>query len=154
LFSFTLKKRYIYTGDFDLTSQLDEDILKLLVASDELLLKELVEYLQEYLIEQRQNWVHQNFILVLHTIYNLESCKNLRDYCLESICYDSESFFTSEKFPSLDKDILYDLLERDYLQIEEILLWDCLIKWVLNKLLVWEVRIMIEQYGMMRIMKC
>src|SRR5215216_4545716 len=47
----------------------------------------------------------------------------------ESICADSQPFITSKEFPSLDKDILYGLLKRDDLQIEEIVAWDNLIKW-------------------------
>ncbi|RIA83932.1 hypothetical protein C1645_742700 [Glomus cerebriforme] len=41
----------------------------------------------------------------------------------------SQPFITSKEFPSLDKDILYGLLKRDDLQIEEVVVWDCLIKW-------------------------
>ncbi|RGB41887.1 hypothetical protein C1646_751663 [Rhizophagus diaphanus] len=36
-------------------------------------------------------------------------------------------------FPSLDKDILNRFLERDDLQIEEIVAWDYLIKWGINQ---------------------
>jgi hypothetical protein len=53
----------------------------------------------------------------------------LLDHCIESICVDPQPFITSKDFPSLDKDILYGLLKRDDLQIEEIVAWDSLIKW-------------------------
>ena len=35
---------------------------------------------------------------------------------------------TSRNFQSPDKDVLCDLLKRDDLQVEEIEIWDCLIK--------------------------
>jgi hypothetical protein len=112
-----------------LAEQLSEDIFRLLIASDELLLEELVKFLQEYLIEQRQNWVHKNFIFVLNTIYNLANCEIIRDHCFETICFDPELLITSDNFPKLDKDILYDLLEREDLLIKEVVAWNHLIKW-------------------------
>jgi hypothetical protein len=120
----------MYTGEIDdLTNTTSIDILKLLIASDELLLKELFIYVQDYLVENRANWIQKNFVPILHAIFKLVSCKKLKDYCLKSICADPQPFFTSNKFPSLNRDILYDLLERNDLQIEEIIVWNSLIKW-------------------------
>src|SRR2546421_3135613 len=119
----------MYTGEVDLTKQSGANILGLLVASDELLLEELFNHVQDHLIEKQTTWVEQNFVHVLHTVFKISSCKKLQDHCLESICADPQPFITSKTFPSLDKDILYGLLKRDDLQIEEIVAWDNLIKW-------------------------
>ncbi len=127
--NFFLSLRYMYTGELDLTKQLSEDILGLLVASDELLLEELFNYIQGYLIEKRTNWIEQNFDLILNTITKLANCEKLQDNCLELICANPLPLITSNNFSSLDKDILFDLLKRDDLQIEEIVIWDYLIKW-------------------------
>ncbi|GBC38177.2 uncharacterized protein OCT59_005928 [Rhizophagus irregularis] len=121
--------RYIYTGELDLIEQPGEDILKLLIASDELLLEELVEYLRNYLIEYQRNWVQKNLVLVLNTACKLTSCMILQDYCFEIICLNSELLITSDNFLSLDKHIFYDLLERENLLIKEIVAWDHLIRW-------------------------
>ncbi|UZO14588.1 uncharacterized protein OCT59_006044 [Rhizophagus irregularis] len=121
--------KYIYTGELDLAKQSGEDILGLLVSSDELLIDELFNHVQDYLIEKQTSWVQKNFVLVLHTVFQLTSCKKLQDYCLESICEDPEPFISSKTFLSLDKDILFGLLKRNDLQIKEIAAWDCLIKW-------------------------
>jgi hypothetical protein len=112
-----------------LTNQSSENILGLLVASDELLLEELFKHVQEYLIEKRSTWVQQNFVLVLHATFRLASCRKLRDYCFKSICKDPQPFITSKNFSSLDKEILFDLFKRKDLHIKEIVAWDCLIKW-------------------------
>jgi hypothetical protein len=112
-----------------LTKQSGENILGLLVSSDELLIEELFNHVQDYLIEKQISWVQKNFVLVLHTVFQLASCKKLQDYCFESICEDPEPFVSSKTFPSLDKNILFGLLKRDDLQIDEIDAWDCLIKW-------------------------
>ncbi|PKK58641.1 hypothetical protein RhiirC2_763278, partial [Rhizophagus irregularis] len=42
---------------------------------------------------------------------------------------DLQSFITLKGFSKLDRDILYYLLERDDLQVEETVIWDYLIKW-------------------------
>ncbi|GBB88916.1 hypothetical protein RclHR1_15530003 [Rhizophagus clarus] len=126
---FDMILKYIYTGELDLTKQSGENILGLLVASDELLLEELFNYVQDYLIDIQARWVHANFILVLHTVFKLDNCKRLQDYCLESICENPLPFFSSKTFPSIDKEILFCLLKREDLQIEEIFVWEYLIKW-------------------------
>ncbi|RIA78697.1 BTB/POZ protein [Glomus cerebriforme] len=43
---FDLILKYIYTGELDLTNQSGEDILGLLIATDELLLEELFQHVQ------------------------------------------------------------------------------------------------------------
>ncbi|CAI2168017.1 9313_t:CDS:2, partial [Funneliformis geosporum] len=78
---------YIYSGKLDLNEQAENDILDLIVASDELLLDELVTSVQEYLIKNQ-----------------------------------------TECFPKLEKNILLGLIKQD-LQIDEIELWNYLIKW-------------------------
>ncbi|RIA86164.1 hypothetical protein C1645_829700 [Glomus cerebriforme] len=126
---FDMILRYIYASELDLTKHTGENILKLLIASDELLIEELFEHVQDYLIEKRSTWVQENFVLILHTISKFTSCKKLQNYCLGSICKDPQTFVTSEAFPSLDKNILTIILNRNDFQLEEIIVWDSLIKW-------------------------
>ncbi|GBB98060.1 hypothetical protein RclHR1_03130001 [Rhizophagus clarus] len=68
--------RYMYTGILDLKEKTGSDILDLLVTSDELLIEELVIFVQKYLIEIKPN---------------------------EFICEDSEPFFDSPEFSMLEK---------------------------------------------------
>ncbi|CAG8783411.1 10579_t:CDS:2, partial [Acaulospora morrowiae] len=82
---FTLILKYIYSGTLDLIKISRSDILNLLVASDELLLDELIEHIQDHLIKRESQWLKQNSIMVLHTVIKLFSCKELQEYCLESI---------------------------------------------------------------------
>src|ERR1044071_5831643 len=102
----------MYTGVLDLKEKVGSDILGLLVTSDELLIEELVTFVQKYLIEKQTEWLQQNFVKVLHAAYPLINCKKLYDYCLDSICDDSEPFFKSENFLTLEKDILLELFKR------------------------------------------
>ncbi|GBB98703.1 hypothetical protein RclHR1_00330030 [Rhizophagus clarus] len=126
---FEIILKYIYTGEVDLSNQSGDNILGVLVATDELLIEKLFNYVQDHLMEKQFNWVKQNYVLVLHTVGKLDSCKKLYDYSIESICQDPKPLITSKDFPSLDKDILYGLLKRDDLRIEEIDAWDYLLKW-------------------------
>ncbi|GBB92942.1 hypothetical protein RclHR1_02090006 [Rhizophagus clarus] len=128
---FELILKYIYTGEIDLTNLLCGDILGLLTASDELLLEELVEYLQEHIIEEHKYRVQQNLILVLNEFTRYE---RIRNYCLEYFCENSHLFIYTKNFLSLEKDALYSLLERNDLQIKEIDTWDCLIKWGIEQI--------------------
>ncbi|PKY15744.1 BTB-domain-containing protein [Rhizophagus irregularis] len=121
--------RYMYTGILDLKEKDISDVLNLLVASDELLIDELVTFIQNYLIENQIEWLINNYVKVIHTIFKLESCKHLLDYCLESICNDPEPFFNSPEFLTLEKNILLELIKRDDLQIDEIESWNNIIKW-------------------------
>jgi hypothetical protein len=109
-----------------------EIVLELLVASDELLLEELFNYARScltHLIKENPSWFRQKFIHVLNIISKLANCEKLQEYCIETIYADLQSFITSKVFSKLDKDILYCLLKRDDLYVEEIVIWDCLIKW-------------------------
>ncbi|POG54478.1 BTB/POZ protein, partial [Rhizophagus irregularis DAOM 181602=DAOM 197198] len=53
--------RYIYGGSLSIGKYDTSDIIKILIAANELSLQELVEYLQLSLIENNANWMEQNF---------------------------------------------------------------------------------------------
>jgi len=61
-------------------------------------------------------------------VFQLESCKQFQDYCLESICKNLKPFFNSSNFLTLEESILLELLKREDLQIDEIKLWNYLLK--------------------------
>ncbi|CAI2168358.1 5855_t:CDS:2 [Funneliformis geosporum] len=107
----------------------NENILWLIIASDEFLLQELFNFVLDHLIENLANWIHQNIVFVLNNTFRLAVCKKLIDYCLERICEYPQTLIASKNFSSLDKDILFHLLKRDDLKIEEIDAWNFLIKW-------------------------
>ncbi|POG58731.1 hypothetical protein GLOIN_2v1488371 [Rhizophagus irregularis DAOM 181602=DAOM 197198] len=71
-------------------------------------------------------------VLITSAEFLLEKLFNY-DYCMECMSEDSQ-LFTSKNFPSLEEDILYNLLKRDDLQIEEIVAWDFLINWGIEQI--------------------
>ncbi|CAG8653053.1 5016_t:CDS:2 [Funneliformis mosseae] len=60
-------------GELDLTVQSGENIFGLLIASDEFLLEELFEHVQDFLLEKHTSWIQQNLVLVVHTTPGLGS---------------------------------------------------------------------------------
>ncbi|CAG8566091.1 12638_t:CDS:2 [Cetraspora pellucida] len=101
---------YIYTGkNICLTS--GENSLNILVASDELELLDLAECAQKRLINKFSPWLFSNIV------------KN------------PFSIFDSVDLHLLDELALKCLLESDDLELEEIKIWNCLIKWGISKLM-------------------
>ncbi|CAB4410355.1 unnamed protein product [Rhizophagus irregularis] len=130
---FEIILKYIYTGEVDLTVNSGGVNLELLISSDELLLEELFNNVQDYLIEKQITWIQQNFVLILKSVFKLNNCKKLLGYCLGLICVHPLPFLFSNNFVSLDTEILRELLKRDDLQVEEITVWDSLIKWGIKR---------------------
>ncbi|RIA86311.1 hypothetical protein C1645_829459 [Glomus cerebriforme] len=127
---FKLILKYIYSGEMQLSKQSGADVLELLAASDELLFSELFPFIQDHIIRFKSDWIEHNLILVLNRISKtVNDYKNLRDRCIKFVLADPLSFVISKDFPLLDKDILYELFEREDFLIEETIIWDCLIKW-------------------------
>ena len=56
--------RYMYSGKIDLSDHGVPTLLDLLVAADELILEDLIEYIQEYLLEQYSESMVENFTMV------------------------------------------------------------------------------------------
>ncbi|UZO14634.1 uncharacterized protein OCT59_006087 [Rhizophagus irregularis] len=54
----------MYTGILDLKEKDISDVLNLLVASDELLIDELVTFIQNYLIENQIEWLINNYVKI------------------------------------------------------------------------------------------
>ncbi|RIA84233.1 hypothetical protein C1645_808873 [Glomus cerebriforme] len=128
---FKMILRFIYCGKIDLEKLQGPDVLKLLIAVDEINIQTLTNYIQEYLIKHQDKFLQQNPIGILEAIYQHEAFTNLWNSCLEKICEEPEPFFNSGKFITLKAPLLELLLKRDDLSLDEIILWDSLIKWCL-----------------------
>ncbi len=74
------------------------DILKLLIAVDELNIQSLISHIQEFLIEHQTEFLHQNPTGILETVYQHETFTDLWNFCLEKICEEPTILFNSDKF--------------------------------------------------------
>ena len=105
------------------------DIIKILKAANELSLQELITYLQSYLIENSANWMEQNFNLVNQTSFEHDSFLKLQEFCTDLMSKEPEKVFKSLDFVSIPEKSLVSLLQNDNLQVNEIQVWEHVLKW-------------------------
>ncbi|RIA97016.1 hypothetical protein C1645_802084 [Glomus cerebriforme] len=123
--------KYIYTGDFSLMDDnIQDEFLDLLIAADELILPELVKYMEEYIITYERDWIQKHLANnIFVTSYKYESFTKLWKYFCELLAQQPNTIFTSSSFILLNKSILLDFIKREDLNIKEIEIWKNLIKW-------------------------
>ncbi|CAG8518410.1 4484_t:CDS:2 [Ambispora gerdemannii] len=126
--TFEIILKFLYSGRIELNQHEGTEILKLLVAVDELQLDDLLAYIQNYLIEKKTEWICEDPVKILEVVFCHQACDSLRDFCLEKIG-EQQSIFKSDGFPSLNEAIIKLVLERDDFGVEEIEIWENLIKW-------------------------
>jgi hypothetical protein len=121
--------RYLYTGIVDYDKHSKDLILQFLVAADELGLDKLIKRTQEYLLENKE-FIYKDPVSTLQAIYQHEPLEDLKNYCLDVISEEPTILFSSENFPSLEKPIIIMIIQRDDLNMEEIDIWDSLLRWL------------------------
>ncbi|CAG8603666.1 4998_t:CDS:2 [Paraglomus brasilianum] len=126
---FEIILRYLYTGEVDINKCDGSKILKLLIATDELDLGDLLQFAQSFLIKSRESFIVEQPVRVLESIFRLESCKTLRLFCLNEICKNCTHLFNSDDYLTLEEDIFAQILQQDKLHIKEVELWKCVLKW-------------------------
>ncbi|GBC19325.1 BTB/POZ protein [Rhizophagus irregularis DAOM 181602=DAOM 197198] len=126
---FNIILRFIYCGIIELKNLQGPDVLELLIAVDELNINSLVSHIQEFLIEHKTEFLQQNPTGILETVYQHETFTDLWNFCLEKICEEPKILFSSDKFINLKAPLLELLLKRDDLNMDEIEIWENLLKW-------------------------
>src|SRR5436190_2456089 len=121
--------RYIYGGRLPLEEYDTLDIVKILVAANELSLQELIICLQSFLIENKANWVEQNFNLIYQTSFGNDSFLELQEYCTNLMTKEPDKIFKSINFSSIPEKLLVSLIQDDNLQMSEIQIWEHVLKW-------------------------
>ncbi|RIA94060.1 hypothetical protein C1645_803731 [Glomus cerebriforme] len=130
IFNFIL--RYLYTGKLEFNNYKPIELILILVAADELNIEGIIRYLSQHLIDNHQKFLQQDPVNILQIILQHDACsplKELREYCLDYVCERPTLLFDSEKYLSLDKNLLLILLSRNDLIMDEIEVWKYLIKW-------------------------
>ncbi|RIA90694.1 hypothetical protein C1645_875909 [Glomus cerebriforme] len=127
--AFNVILRYIYSGTIYLEQLEDLEIFRLIEASDELCLFELFNHVQDYLITYKVTWMQKNIFSVIQVAFDHDSCEKLQNFCFNIIFEDVWDFFQSKEFLHVNEPVILRLLKRDDLGIEEIDIWNFLIKW-------------------------
>ncbi|CAG8727378.1 750_t:CDS:2, partial [Acaulospora morrowiae] len=126
---FEIILKYMYCGVVELEKLDGADLLRLMLASDELQLPSLIIHAQEHLIKHQSEWIKQTLVPILHIVCHRGAFEKLRDYTLKYVCSHSKDIFESKDFTSLEESILLYLLKREDLIWEEIKIWEHVIKW-------------------------
>ncbi|CAB4442823.1 unnamed protein product [Rhizophagus irregularis] len=126
---FQIILRYIYSGRISLEEYDTLDIIKILVAGSELGLQELITYLQSFLIKTEASWMEQNFNLIYQTSFENDSFLELQKFCTNLITKKPNKIFKSPSFSSTPEKLLVSLIQSDNLQMNEIQVWEHVLKW-------------------------
>jgi hypothetical protein len=112
-----------------------------LITSNELGLKELIPYIESYLIENKGNWMEQNFDLICRTSFeNNNTFLQLQKYCKKLIIKNPEKIFKSLNSFSIPEDLLLSILKNDdnnnifiNIKMNEVQIWDHVLNWGIAK---------------------
>ncbi|GES93555.1 hypothetical protein GLOIN_2v1868421 [Rhizophagus clarus] len=126
---FQIILEYLYGGILTLDENEISDFLKISAAADELGLQELVDYLQKYLIENKSEWLEQNFGFTQQIISQSNNLLELQEFCTNLMAQYPERIFNSFDFTLLSEKSLISLIKREDLQMKEIEVWEHVIKW-------------------------
>ncbi|RHZ77530.1 hypothetical protein Glove_177g141 [Diversispora epigaea] len=126
---FNIILQYIYGGIVDLKNCETRFIYDLMLAADEFELEELTNKLETLLIETKGSWLRTHFSLVYHSIFSQNDFKKLEEFCNDIVVKYPKLIFDADEFTSLEESALVSLLKRNDLQMEEVKIWDYVIKW-------------------------
>ncbi|RHZ82563.1 hypothetical protein Glove_109g32 [Diversispora epigaea] len=129
---FEIILKYIYGGVVNFENLETKIIYELMIVANELEFKELSEKLESYLVESKASWLRTHFSRVYHSIFDNNKCnefEGLKQFYNDIITKHPNLIFESEDFTSLQEAALISILEKDNLQLEEIKIWDYVIKW-------------------------
>ncbi|CAB4440705.1 unnamed protein product [Rhizophagus irregularis] len=126
---FQIILRYIYGGKLSLNEYDSSDIIQILIAANELSLQELIPYLQSFLIENKTNWMEQNFNFIYQTSFENDSFSELQKYCTNLMTNEPIKIFNSLNFTSISEKLLITIIQNYKLQVSEIQVWKHVLKW-------------------------
>ncbi|GBC10238.1 hypothetical protein RclHR1_09460011 [Rhizophagus clarus] len=123
---FEILINYIYSGTFSINNN-KINLVDILIASDELELLEIYRQLEKRLLEDELLWKFPKDFITLYQYH--DHFTNLYEIVLEFVCRNPKLIFDSKEFLEIEEDCLIHLLKCDNLKLEEIEIWDYLIKW-------------------------
>ncbi|CAG8747956.1 28431_t:CDS:2 [Gigaspora margarita] len=87
------------------------EVLEILVIADKLLLMDLLNFIQNYLIETESEWLHSYIMKIYQIAISYDSCSKLKDSVLNAICNDPKLIFQSSDFLTINESLLLPILE-------------------------------------------
>ncbi|RIB29217.1 hypothetical protein C2G38_2027897 [Gigaspora rosea] len=123
--------KYIYGGIFLLKNHNASFIFELMLIAYEFLFDELAKYLETHLIENESHahWLRLNFTRIYQKIFQNNKLQELQKWCNDIVVKYPEKIFDSEEFITIQENALVSLISRDDLQMEEVKIWNNVIRW-------------------------
>ncbi|CAJ0912206.1 15408_t:CDS:2 [Entrophospora sp. SA101] len=106
-------------GKISLQERTITEILEILSAGDELLLNDLLDYIQDYLVDTKADWLPNYILEIYRKTLDHQSCEKLREFILATISADPELLFNSKDFLKIEESLLLPILKRDDLDMAE-----------------------------------
>ncbi|CAG8558745.1 11922_t:CDS:2 [Gigaspora rosea] len=122
----------LLSGKVNLGHRSGSEVLDLLLGAEKLAL-DLVNSIQSFIIEQHGNWLNEHFAHIYHVSNKYETFEQLRAFCSHTVNNSPEVVFLASDFTSLPEKLLREILVRDDIKIDEVELWNYLLKWGLDK---------------------
>ncbi|RHZ52949.1 hypothetical protein Glove_454g8 [Diversispora epigaea] len=129
---FEIILKYIYGGVVDIENIETETIYELMIVANELEFEELSDKLESYLVESKASWLRTHFSRIYQSIFysnKRNESKGLKLFYDDINTKHPNLIFESEDFTSVQETTLISILRKDDLQLEEIKIWDYVIKW-------------------------
>ncbi|RIB11624.1 hypothetical protein C2G38_2042511 [Gigaspora rosea] len=120
--------KYIYDGTIPFETIKASVIFELLIAFNEFGLEEMIKHTQLFLIKNNASWLRHNFSRVFQTCFK-DSLEDLQQFYVNIISKHPNIIFDSDGFLTLSENIIIFILNLDNLQIDEVKIWDYVIKW-------------------------
>ncbi|CAG8738279.1 30609_t:CDS:2 [Gigaspora margarita] len=126
---------YIYSGTINLNyTPLRSIYFEILIASSDLKLTELIDHIQTHLLTNDIDWIHANLLKLLYLTFTHTSYSRLSKFCQNIFNKQCTQIFNSSEFLNLEEQFLINIIERNDLQIDEIVIWETVIRWGIGKL--------------------
>ncbi|CAG8546202.1 2453_t:CDS:2, partial [Scutellospora calospora] len=106
----------------------------LLIASSDLKLSDLIDHLQNYFLTNDTEWIRANILRLLYLTFTHPSYSRLSKFCQSTFNTQFTQIFSSSEFLNLEEQFLINIIERNDLQIDEIVIWEAVLRWGIGKL--------------------
>ncbi|GBC21658.2 BTB/POZ domain-containing protein [Rhizophagus irregularis DAOM 181602=DAOM 197198] len=125
--SFDVILEYLYTGY--IKNETGIELFNIMIASNELKLELLSKFTEKCLITENNHLLRNDPVGILQIVSDHKIFDKIKEVYLETICIEPKILFNSDKFTQLSAHLLGIILKRNDLKLDEIEIWENLIKW-------------------------
>ncbi|CAG8471113.1 6701_t:CDS:2 [Acaulospora colombiana] len=120
---------YMYCASIKLNDKMASEIFEILLGAEKLKIEMVIDGLQCYLVEHCEEYLSRNFSLIYRASFERGSLRCLQEYCTRVISDSPEVIFSASDFTSIPMDLLTEIVGRDDLQMDEVDVWNSVLKW-------------------------